>query len=86
MPHLQIHSMASAGNERFSFESTDTNILADHDPRVDSTRVLVRGVGADPGRTPLILLSPSLWSGSGRSFRYDDPSGANGGLTSAVLR
>jgi cysteine-rich repeat protein len=71
----------------FSFSSMDPNILVDqtHTPAQAGTWVLVRGEGANAGRTPLIALDPTKWSAEVSGFSYDDPAGGADGITSVVF-
>ena len=75
----------SSGSEEFSFSSTDPNILVSHDPAQAGTWVLVRGEGANAGRTPLIALDPTMWGAGVSGFVYDDATGGADGITSVVL-
>jgi cysteine-rich repeat protein len=73
----------------FSFSSEGGDVtLVDHDPSTDGAGVLVRGLvaGQDAGRSPLISLDQTLWSGSlATGFTYTDPAGTRGGITSVTL-
>jgi cysteine-rich repeat protein len=75
----------SAGSEVFSFSSTDPNVLVGHDPAQAGTWVLVRGEGANAGRTPLIALDPTKWSDGVSGFVYDDLTGGAGGITDVTF-
>jgi cysteine-rich repeat protein len=75
----------SSGSEEFSFASTDVNLQVGHDPASAGTWLLVRGEGANAGRTPLIALDPTKWGAGALGFEYDDPTGGAGGITSVVF-
>src|SRR5690606_34330344 len=80
---VRIQTDAPPGDVAFEFTSTDAEqLVVGHDPRSDGAALLVRGVGASAGRTPLIVLDPALWSPGPGGFSYDDPAGARGGVTS----
>jgi cysteine-rich repeat protein len=74
----------------FSFIATGGDVvLVDHDPRTDGAGVLVRGLagGEESGRTPLIALDRTRWTGSlATGFAYEDPAGARGGVRRVTLR
>ncbi|MDG2333458.1 MAG: hypothetical protein P8Q97_04465 [Myxococcota bacterium] len=70
----------------FSFvTSGQGSILVVHDPTVEETSLLVRGTGANEGRTSLIRLNPGKWAPDGAGgYEYTDVSGADGGVTSVT--
>jgi cysteine-rich repeat protein len=78
---VQGEPAVPSGNEVFSFSSMDPNILVDQ----THTPALVRGEGANAGRTPLIALDPTKWSAEVSGFSYDDPAGGADGITSVVF-
>jgi len=77
----------TSGNDSFSFESIGPEVLLlGHDPTVDSSALLVWGVGANAGRTPLIPLTREAWATDGSGgFVYTDVGGSQGGITGATL-
>ena len=61
------------------------SILVDHDPAAEETSLLVRGTGANEGRTSLIRLNPANWAPDGTGgHEYTDATGADGGVTSVT--
>jgi len=84
--HIRIQTDAPPGDVAFEFMSTDSaNFSAAHDPALDGASLLVRGVGANAGRTPLVVFDPALWSPTPNGYSYQDPAGARGGITSAEI-
>ena len=58
-----------------------------HSPLLSPTRLLVRGLGANAGRTSLIRLDPNKWADDPAlgGYRYTDLAGSQGGVESIVL-
>jgi len=70
----------------FQFEASGPEVpTLDHDPTVDGTAILVRGVGANAGRTANVTLDRNLWAATATGFEYSDPNGTRGGITHVVL-
>ncbi len=73
---------------QFSYSTSGQQaLIIAHDPTLDSTSLLVRGTGANAGRTSLIRLLQGNWAadpGTG-GYQYTDPAGSEGGVTSVAL-
>jgi len=84
---VTLQTQGASSTWQFSFTTTGQGaLIISHDPTVDSTSLLVRGTGVDAGRTSLIRLNSADWSSDGAGgYVYTDPSGAEGGVTSASL-
>jgi cysteine-rich repeat protein len=85
---VRVRTDLGPGSTAFTFSSLDgAGIFVGHDPTADGAALLVRGLGANGGRTPLVTLDPANWSAlAGGGFAYDDPSGARGGVTDVLFR
>lgn len=83
---ILVQTDVGAGTALLQFEATGAEVpTLDHDPREDGTSILVRGTGANAGRTALVTLDRNLWSATAAGFAYDDPAGTRGGITHVVL-
>jgi cysteine-rich repeat protein len=83
---VQIRTDQGPGTESFSFQATGPQVLLlGHDPTANSSALLVRGVGPNAGRTPLIELAQGSWTPTAQGFAYTDPTGDRGGVTNVVL-
>jgi len=85
---VEVRAGEDPSTNSFSFQVAREQLLrADHNPASTGAAVLVRTGGS---RSELIVLDASKWRRiEGRkgviSFRYSDPSGGRGGITSAIL-
>jgi cysteine-rich repeat protein len=83
---IRIQTDQGAGTEVFQFEAADPEIpLLEHDPRQDGTSILVRGLGANAGRSALATLDRNFWSATTSGYAYDDPTGSRGGITHVTM-
>jgi cysteine-rich repeat protein len=84
--HIRIQTDAPPGGVAFEFMSTDAaNFSVAHDPGQEGATLLVRGLGANAGRSPLIDFDPTLWSPTPNGYLYLDPTGARGGITEVEI-
>jgi cysteine-rich repeat protein len=85
--NVLVRTDQGPGTEAFSFGSSDAgSIPVNHDPSTEGAAVLVRGVGASAGRTPLISLDPQAWTPTATGYQYSDPTGARGGITGVLFQ
>jgi cysteine-rich repeat protein len=83
---ILIEADGGGGTPVFQFEADGPEVpFLDHDPREDGTQILVRGTGANAGRTALITLDRNLWAPTTNGFAYTDAEGTRGGVTSVVF-
>ena len=73
--------LAKPDKAKFVFKSdADPSIVPLHDPAVDGASLLVRGTGANAGRTSLIVLDPTKWQAGGGGYKYKDKDATRGGV------
>ena len=85
---VSILTQGAPATWQFSFATTGQQaLIVGHDPTLDTTSLLVRGTGANAGRTSLIRLTSSNWAVDAVTggYLYSDPAGAQGGVTTAAL-
>jgi hypothetical protein len=76
----------SPGSEVFQFEAIGPEVpFLDHNPLEDGTEILVRGLGANAGRSALATLDRNLWAATAGGYAYSDPSGTRGGITHVIF-
>jgi cysteine-rich repeat protein len=84
--HVRVQTDSPPDDVVFDFTSTDANdFVPGHDPRTEGAEILVRGVGPNAGRIPLVSFDPDLWTPAGNGYHYEDPSGSRGGITSVDM-
>ena len=85
---VSILTQGASSTWQFSYSTTGQEaLIIGHDPTVDTTSLLVRGTGANAGRTSLIRLAQAHWAvdaGTG-GYQYTDLAGTRGGVTSVAL-
>jgi len=85
---VSIETVGDPSTWTFNFSTTGQGALdLLHDPQLDATTLLVRGLGPNAGRTSLIRLDQGKWSadpGTG-GYQYTDLTGAQGGVESVAL-
>ena len=85
---VSILTQGAPSTWQFSFATSGQQaLIIGHDPTVNTTALLVRGTGANAGRTSLIRLTQSNWAadlGTG-GYQYTDLAGSQGGVTSVAL-
>ncbi len=87
---VELRTAGAPADRFFRFETSGQNVLAGgHDPRNDTSALLVRSVNASSGRTERVELDSSMWSAvsgeGGLSYQYSDPTGSRGGVKSVEL-
>ena len=90
---LLIRTVGDPATHRFSFTSAPSPALVPgHDPAAEGSAVLVRGSGPAGGSTGVIGLDPAKWRPIRHwkkgviGYRYSDPAGSAGGITSVILQ
>jgi len=85
---VSIQTQGDPSTWQFEFSTSGQEALQLlHDPAVDGSSLLVRGTGANAGRTTLIRLDTAHWqpdAGTG-GYLYTDLTGHEGGVTSIAL-
>lgn len=89
---IKVDTSRGPDRRRLIFKSErQLNVFfGEHDPAIAPTAILLRWTDEDgvvTGRTPVILLDPTLWrTATGAGFRYQDGSTSAGGVKTAHLR
>ncbi len=82
---ILVRTNQGPGTQTFSFDSAGGNTPAPSNPASLGSALLVRGVGANGGRTELIDLDFTKWSANGGGYVYTDGTGARGGVTNVSI-
>jgi len=85
---VSIQTQGDPSTWQFSFATSGQQSLALlHDPTLGATSLLVRGLGANAGRTSLIRLDQGKWAPDPQTggYLYTDLAGTQGGVESIVL-
>ncbi|MCS5636814.1 MAG: hypothetical protein NZ990_09875 [Myxococcota bacterium] len=85
---VSIQTQGDPSTWQFEFSASNQEaLLVLHDPATDGSSLLVRGTGANAGRTTLIRLDPANWTpdpGTG-GYLYTDLTSAQGGVRNIEL-